>query len=312
VVVLTEDYVLQGIDAGSGREAWAVRLNDMASARNGFLVVDGQIVLLDDVAPDVHESAVHFYDPDDGRLIRQVAPVCPDPDDDPRFDDDEVFFEHGSARGDRVYVFHACRGGTYVEAWDLRDGRSLWREMLPEDARSIKSAMIGQKALYLSTYEGLFAVSLDDGQAEHLIKEVDPDYDVLLIAEQGDTILARARRTRGSTRYELWGIGPSGERAWRHVLEAGTLYGVDAGIEDWGFSFGEDGLVIAQVLGDPDRLLVETLDMEDGQVTHSSSVEVQHDSLSGIVWNGQYGFFTVWGDVYAVDLESGTVETEWP
>jgi hypothetical protein len=312
VVVLTEDYVLQGVDAEDGQEAWTVRLNDSATARSGFYVIDGQIVLLDDIAPDVHDSAVHFYDADDGGLIRQIAPTCPDADDEPRFDADEVFFEVGSARGDRVYFGYTCWGDLYVEVWDLGNGESLWVEALPEEASGIASAMLGQKALYLITYGGLFAVSLDDGQAELLAEEVDPDYDVLLIAERGDTVLARARRTRGSTRYELWGLEPGGKRAWRHEMEADTLLDVDSGIADWGFRFTADGLLIAQVLDDPDRILVETLDVETGQVIRESSVEVEHSSLDDIVWTGQYGFLSVWGDVHAVDLESGTVEAEWP
>lgn len=312
VVVLTEDYVLQGLDAEDGQETWTVRLNNSATARSGFYVIDGQIVLLDDIAPDVRESAVHFYDADDGGLIRQIAPACPDADDEPRFDDDEVFFEVGSARGDRVYFWYSCWGDPYVEVWDLRGGESLWVEGLPEEASSIASAMLGQKALYLITYEGLFAVSLDDGQTELLVEEVDPDYDVLLIAEQGDTVLARARRTRGSTRYELWGLESGGERAWRHEMQADTLLDVDSGIADWGFRFAADGLLIAQVLDDPDRILVETLDVETGQVMQESSVEVEHSSLDDIVWTEQYGFLAVWGDVYTVDLESGAVEPEWP
>jgi hypothetical protein len=312
VVVLTEDYVLQGFDAERGQEAWAVRLNNSATARSGFYVIDSQVVLVDDIAPDVRELAVHVYDPDDGGLIRQIAPVCPDTDDEPRFAADEVFFEVGSARGDRVYVWYTCWGDPYVEVWDLQSGESLWVQGLPEEASGLASAMLGQKTLYLITYAGLFAVSLDTGQAEFLVEEVDPDYDVLLIAERDDTVLARARRTRGSARYELWGLEPGGKRVWRHEMDADTLLDVDSGSADWGFRFAAGGLLIAQVLDDPDRILVETLDVETGQVIQESSVEVEHNSLDDIVWTEQYGFLTVWGEVYTVDLESGTVEPEWP
>ena len=275
-------------------------------------MVDDQIVLWDDVAPDGSDSALHYYDPDDGRLIRQIAPTCPEADDEPRIDGSGVFYEHPSTTQDRVYFYYTCGWDPYMEAWDLGSAELLWKAGLPEDLDNLSGAMLGQETLYASTYEGLWAVSLKEGQAEYLIEAIDPDYAVWLFAERGDMILARARRTRGSTRHELWGLEPSGECVWRHQIGADTLHGVETGSADWGFRFVADGVLVAQVLGDPDRLLVETLDVETGQVKRESSVEVENDSLDDIVWDKQYGFFTVWGGVYAVDLESGTVEPEWP
>jgi outer membrane protein assembly factor BamB len=311
VVVLTEDYVLQAVDAQSGQEAWTIRLNNRMAARNGFHVVGDQIVLLDDMTPDGHDPAVHYYDIDDGRLARQLVSECPDEDEIPRITGDEVFF---SAREDRVYIYYDCGWVPYVEAWDLARASLAWRAALPESMHGVNTAMIGQRALYLESYDSLYAVSLDDGEARFLVDQVDPDYDVLLLAERGDMLVARAKRTRGSTRYELWGLDLSGERLWQHPIQADTLHGVESGSGDWGYHFADDLLIVFQVLddGEKDLLLVETLDAATGQVVRESTSEIDYDTLDGIAWGQQSGFLTVGGRAYAVDLVSGEVELEWP
>ena len=311
VVVLTEDYVLQAVDDESGQEAWMARLNNRLAARNGFHVVGDQIVLLDAMTPDGHDLAVHYYDVDDGELTRQLVSECPDEDEIPRIAADEVFF---SERGDRVYIYYDCGWEPYVEAWDLASGGLDWRVVLPESAHGLGAVLIGQRALYMDSYGGLFAVSLDDGAVQFWVEQVDPDYAVLLLAERGDKLLARAKRTRGSTRYELWGLDLSGKRMWRHPMQADTLYGVESGSEDWGFRFADDLLVVFQVMddGDKDLLLVETLDAITGQVVRESTFEIDYDTLEAVVWGRQTGFLTVGGKAYAVDLASGVVEPEWP
>jgi len=311
VVVLTEDYVLQAVDAQSGQEAWTVRLNNRMAGRNGFHVVGDQIVLLDDMTPDGYDPAVHYYDLDDGRLARQLVSECPDEEDIPRIAADEVFF---SAHGDSVYIYYDCGWAPYVEAWNLARANLAWRASLPESVHSLDTVLVGQRALYLDSNDGLFAVALDDGDVQFLIDQVDPDYDVLLLAERGDMLLARAKRTRGSTRHELWGLDLSGKRLWRHPLQADTLHGVESGIGDWGFHFADDLLVVFQVLddGDKDLLFVETLDATSGQVVRESSSKIDYDTLDAVVWGQQSGFLTVAGKAYAVDLVRGVVEQEWP
>ncbi len=311
VVVLTEDYVLQAVDVQSGQEAWTVRLNNWLAARSGFHVVGDHIVVLDAVTPDGHDLALHYYGVDDGRLTRQLVSTCPGKEDPPRIAGDEVLF---SPSGDRVYVYYDCGWVPYVEAWDLARADLVWRAALPESMHSLDTALIGQRALYLDSYGGLFVVSLDDGDVQFLAEEVDPDYDVLLLAERGDMLLARAKRTRGSVRHELWGLDLSGKRLWRHPMQADTLHGVESGRGDWGFRFADDLLVLFQVLddGDKDLLLVETLDAATGQVVRESSFEIDYDTLDAVVWGRQSGFLTVGGRVYAVDLVSGAVEQEWP
>ncbi|MFN3742559.1 MAG: hypothetical protein ACK4VW_07820, partial [Anaerolineales bacterium] len=48
----------------------------------------------------------------------------------------------------------------------------------------------------------------------------DPNYELAPVAESGGTLIVLAERTRGSTRYELWGVAVStGERRWQRLFE---------------------------------------------------------------------------------------------
>ena len=176
----------------------------------------------------------------------------------------------------------------------------------------MNSFLLGRDTLYLNTYNGLFGISLNTGQAETLAREIDPDYDVTLLAEQGERIIGWARRTRGSSKYGLWGLYPTGERIWRHEVQVDALYGVSNGRLEGAYHLTPNGIVIVQILDKPEQVLVEMLDPQTRQVTHQSTIKIEVASLDAIVWSSHYAYLTVWGDLYAVDLETGEIAPEWP
>jgi outer membrane protein assembly factor BamB len=313
VVALTVDYVLQGVDAADGKLAWSVRLNDSATAYAGFRVVNDQVVLLDRGGPDVHGATFHIFDPADGSLVRQIAPTCPNADAGPWLKIDEGFIEQNPGRAGQAIFLYDCGADPYVQSWSLASGDVTWQAPLPRDAHtSVNLFLLGHDILYLDTYNGLFGISLNNGQTESLARQIDPDYDVTLLAEQGERIMAWARRTRGSPKYELWGLDPSGERIWRHEMQVDGLYGVSSGTADGAYYLTPSGLVVVQLLDKPEQALVEILDPQTGQVTHQSTTNIQDASLSAAVWGSHYAYLTVWGDLYVVDLETGEIAPEWP
>ncbi|MFB0535327.1 MAG: PQQ-binding-like beta-propeller repeat protein [Anaerolineae bacterium] len=315
VVALTVDYVLQGVNARDGKPAWSVRLNDSATAYEGFRVVNDQVVLLDQGGPDVHGATFHVFDSADGKLLRQIAPTCPHADADSWLDIEEAFVEQNPTRGARAIFLYDCWADhySYVQSWNLTSGEVVWQVPLPEEAdTSVDSFLLGQDTLYLDTYNGLFGISLNSGQTESLVREIDPDYDVTLLAERGERIIAWARRTRGSSKYELWGLYPTGERIWRHEMQVDDLYGMDSGTAEGAYHLTPNGMVVIQILDEPEQVLVEMLDPQTGQVTHQSTAEIEYASLYAAVWSSHYAYLTVYGDLYAVDLETGEVALDWP
>ena len=312
VVVLTTDYVLQGIDAAGGELLWSVRLNDAATARDGFLTVDEQIVLLDRIAADSYIKTIHVFDPASGNLVRQVAPVCPNADDQADLEE-AVIVPPTSPYGGRAILLNDCGFDSYAQSWNLITGQMLWQQALPEDAgASVNATLLGEERLYLDTYAGLWAVSMADGQVQMLGKEIDPDYDWLPIDEREGLIFAWARRTRGSSRYELWALDASGKRIWQHEMPGDSLLGVDPGSPDWTYRFTPRGLLLIQILDDPEQVLLEVIEPQTGQLTDRTSIEVENASLDGVAWRGYCGYLTIDGDLYELDLETSTLTATWP
>jgi hypothetical protein len=309
VVVLTTDYVLQGVDARSGEIAWSVRLNDPSAAYEGFSVIGDQIVLLDYIEPGTSEQAVHVFNPGDGSLIRRISPTCPESGSISWRN--EALIDH---TGGQAIFSHGCStSGPYMQSWSLANGEMIWQSPLPE-GRSIsaKSFLFGRDTLYLDEYQGRLEVTLSTGQIKYL-PNPDPDYDFTLLGEHEGLLIGIARRTRGTTRYELWGLKGVAERIWSYEIAADTPFDPDPRSGDWAYRFTPDGVVVILILDDPKpHISAVLLDPQNGQVMRQSEAAVEVTSLDGVAWDSTTAYVTLWGDVYAVDLESLAIKPEWP
>jgi outer membrane protein assembly factor BamB len=310
IVVLTTDYVLQGIDASSGELAWSVRLNDPSAAHEGFSIVGGQVVLSDRTETEGSDQAVHVLDPHSGSLVRMIAPTCPEADKSPW---SREMFIGRTSDGGRVIFLYVCGGDPFAQSWDPTSGQVIWQVLLPEVAdTSVNSFLLGRDTLYLDGYEGRLEISLSTGQTKSL-PEPDPDYEFTLLEEYEDILIGKVRRTRGSTRHELWGLKGVAERIWSYGLETDTLLGVDSWSGDWAYRFTPDGIVLIQVLGGPeDHLSVVLLNPQNGQVIQQTEKAIDGSSLDGLAWDSDTAYITMRGDLYAIDLATLTITPEWP
>lgn len=309
VIVLTTDYILQGVHTRTGDLAWSVRLNHPTAAHDGFSVVGGQIVVYDYKGPEDTTWVLNLFDPATGALVRQVAPTCPDPQQYVRFNEDVVVDQ---AVG-RAIFWHECDIDPYVGSWDLASGQIVWHEPLPQEAdTSVDWFFLGADTLYADTYKGLFGVSLADGRVERLTTEIDPDYDWQPLAEHEGLLVGQAQRTRGTRRYELWGVDLEGTRVWRYGMETDSPLDVGSGGADWLYHLVPGGILLVQVLDDPARVTAVMLDPQTGEVLHESTVEIGHTSLDGASHHGKHIYLTLDGDLYSVDLETTEITSEWP
>jgi hypothetical protein len=310
LIVLTMDYVLQGIDASSGELAWSVRLNDSTTAYKGFSAVGDWVVLSDRTEPGGSDKAVHVFNPDSGSLIRTIAPTCPETDNPPWFN--ETFIDRTSGGGRAIFLYD-CGADPFVQSWDLASGELVWQTPLPEDAdTSVDSFLLGRDTLYLDVREGRLEISLSTGQTEHL-PEPDPDYEFILLEEHEGILIGKARRTRGSERHELWGLKGVAERIWSYELETDTLLGVDSGSVDWAYRSTPDGIVLIQALCAPEEhISVMLLNPQNGQVIQQTETDIEGTSLDGVAWDGDTAYMTVRGNLYAIDLATLTITPEWP
>jgi len=337
LVVLSTDQELHGLDTSTGELIWQVRLNDDAALSSssglaGFSVVGGQILVADGIESDSPTREARFYNPIDGTVTRRLRPACSDP--------DEFFRDEELGRSDPILVGPAGERITFfiesilfascVQSWDVASGELLWETRLPDETllnldvppgllNSLSGPffVMGADSLYLplfssaSTNSSAFRIDLESGRLEPL-KVVD-DYDVMPLAEQGDVLVVRAKRTRGSDRTELWGLDSStGERQWEHELQAEILLDVDSGIgEDWTYRLTPQGLVLLQLLEDPLQLVVQKINVATGQVVVDTTTDADDRHWTGVAWTGGTAYLTI-RRLYGVDLLTGDVRPVWP
>lgn len=162
----------------------------------------------------------------------------------------------------------------------------------------------------------LWAVNPAASEAHSLFNIV--DYSLRPLAVQGNVLVVEAKRTRGSTRYALWGLDiTSGKQLWQFIPQAeeSVLDSANSIIDSGGVFAAHlvpEGLYILQAVDDPARITLERLDpqtgVSQGQVIHSPR-ESTIFSVVVIGWReGQ-----VWLDSDRIlDLSSAKILYSWP
>jgi outer membrane protein assembly factor BamB len=336
VVVRSVDQVLQALDATTGQPLWQVRLNDDTAPVSrlgsvGFASAGQQILVIDGTEGASHIKEIRFYNALEGTVVRRVAPTCsvagasqPAR----RLDwQSPVLVDE---RNNRVYtVIEAPGFSPCVQSWDISSGALVWETRLPEDSQLAQDVagglhidlsgpffVLGESSLYIPlttavSDSAIVRLELTSGQPT-LLLEIE-DYATTPLAEQGNTLIVRARRTRGSERTELWSLdSASGERTWQHELQANVLLNLDPGIgQEWAYRLTSRGLSVIQLLTDPDRLQVQRIDVPTGQVVYVTSSRLDNDFWTGVTWTRNSAYLTI-RNLYGVDLETGKTAWEWP
>ncbi len=140
------------------------------------------------------------------------------------------------------------------------------------------------------------------------------------LALSGDTLLIRARRTRGTERFELWGVNPvAGAQLWTLDLQgaapvdppnemSGLVDDTDSG---WTWKLTPAGLVLIKFQAAPNQLVVDTLNPADG--TQLSELTVPLNGVTGdfytiptvIGWQGTLVYLSLDSEIYALDVTTG-------
>jgi outer membrane protein assembly factor BamB len=336
VVVLSVDQVLQALDVATGEAIWQVRLNDDSAPASrlgsvGFALAGQQILVIDGTEDAGHVKELRIYNAMDGTVVRRVSPTCSDagasrPDGQLDWQSPVVVDE----RNNSVYTVIEGPGfSPCVQSWDLSNGELAWEARLPEGftlAQDVPGGLhidpsgpffvSGERSLYVPVAtavsdSAIVRIELASGQPD-LLLEVE-DFATMPLGEQGNTLIVRAKRTRGSERTELWGLDrASGERTWQHELQANVLLNLDPGTgQEWAYCLTSRGLTVIQLVADPDRLQVQMLDVPTGQVVHETSSRLDNDFWTGVTWTSESAYLTI-RNLYRVDLETGKAAWEWP
>ncbi len=311
VVVLSQDGVLQAYEAQGGRPAWSVRLNE--TPRN-LWEIGGWVAVLDYEQPnEVYSIALQLRDPATGQVVQSFPGNCQEGDyrdELPIYSPNIVF----DPSGETVYFLYGLLPAC-AQRWNLETGQLEWQLSAPDHYfdRFNSPPLMADGRLY-GSYSGR-VVAVDAEQGEIALLADEQDYELALQEKLGNTLIVLARRQRGSTRYELWGMdADSGRVLWEYVpqdQEPITEAGGWAADQVFAWCPTRDGLGILHLIADPPTLLTGMLDLRNGQETALQTSSLDNDLWAGLVCSGNTAWLTTL-KLYAIDLTSGKVISTWP
>jgi outer membrane protein assembly factor BamB len=317
---LEKDGSVQSFDAQSGRSVWSARLSStpywLGQLNDRLLVVDRS----------ASTSYLAIIDPASGVVLQQVSPECtadpnslsdsfetdasitPDP------IDGSIYLMYGT--------FSAC-----VQRWEASSGKMTWQTALKDAsftlADNLHPLLVGDK-LYLNGDHNLQVVDKRSGAANELISN--PDYDFVPLAIQDNVLIVRAKRTRGTTRFELWAVdAASGQSLWQLPFpndtepldEPDRMSGlIDSTSSGFTAHLTSRGLVVMVASADPHQLLLKTLNPQSGASTALKAIPVNATgdfySVPDVIgWTDTSAWIVLDGNLYVVDLVNGTITYQW-
>jgi outer membrane protein assembly factor BamB len=318
VLTMNLDQSVQAYDAQTGALAWSRRL---AGYDRTLQLMGGSLVLLDYTGDDYTYSLV-FLDPVTGAEQNIITPACPCSEYSSATLDTDSGLLYDEAENALYLVFDSSPG--CVQRLDLASGKTSW-QALDDEWYSFSpygfTGLLTGTHLYFSNGHQLLAVDKAIGALQTLL--TDEDYEFIPLAVTGDRLIVRARRTRGSERFEIWGVEAiSGERLWRMDLvnakpidSPNELVGlVDKDEAGWTWNLLSGQLVLIQFQAAPNQLVIQTVNPADGTLTSETSVALK--AVTGdfysvpkvIGWQDNLLYISLDANIYAVDVSTGKVK----
>jgi outer membrane protein assembly factor BamB/ribosomal protein L7/L12 len=317
VFTLNVDQSMQAYDAATGNLVWSQRLagNDRTLRPMG-----GSLVVLD-YAGDSYTYSLIFLDPADGSEQRLLTPTCQyDQYSSATLDMDSGLL-YDEAENALFLVYNSSAG--CVQRLDFATGQMAW-QTISADSFSFSfygfNALMTDTAYYFSNESQLLAVDKRIGTIQTLV--ANEDYDFVPLAVTGDTLLVRARRTRGTERFELWGVNTaSGKQLWQMDLQGATpidppneLSGlVDETDTGWTWRLVPAGLMLIKFQANPNQLVLDTINPTDGTLLSEQTVAMKlvtgdfYSVPTVIGWQDNLVYLSLDSKIYSLDITTGEV-----
>jgi outer membrane protein assembly factor BamB len=329
VIALTKDGTVQAVDTESGRAAWSARLE---ATPDRLFIAGGLVVAVDAVE---NNGIFKVFDPGTGELLHTLEPSAPN---EPFPNDPQTMQLYSpivaDEAGGALYTVLGIFPPTTFQKWDAAAGQLLWQTEAPRGdvetpASSLEPVLLSD-GLYTADRRQLVAVSAAEGEFRRL--PGDPDYELTPMLAQDGVLVARARRTRGTERFEVWGLDAhTGERLWQYVPEAAQFAdderndfrmfvsqssGSGDGEGVWTWRAG-GGLILVQGYGDQGRIVVERLNIADGvsggqtplNITLGNSLIITGELVQ---LTNRQAWLIIDGQLQVFDIATGEREYAWP
>jgi hypothetical protein len=307
VVALPQDGELQAFEVATGAPRWSKRLREPTRQ----LVRVGDLVgAPDSLSTGDSSGALFLYQAADGTLAGKIEPTCAPP--------------GGSEQGVSYYMDTAVSPDGRTLAWligttpvclvsyDIASQKLSRTAMADYNSSDLgeRTSLWAGDTLYLSDTDQIYAVGPQ--QARMLLRA--EDYDLWPVAANANTLLVEARRSRGSSRYELWAVDlGSGERRWAHVLEADDPMEYRNDTADFVATLVGDSVALVEQHAEPEQVVFELLGLNDGASRARATLSVNDAGsfIRGAIWGNAHVFLTI-DELYGVELSSGRTVSHWP
>lgn len=317
VLTMNVDQSLQAYDAATGRLVWSRRL---AGYDRTLRLMGGSLVVLD-YTDNTYTYSLFFLDPADGGEQRTLTPTCQHvqyPSATLHTDSGLLYVEEENA----LFLVYDYSYGC-VQRLDFADGQLAW-QTVTEDSFSFSpdgfNALMTDTVFYFSNGSRLLSVDKRTGTVQTLL--ANEDYDIVPLAVTGDTLLVRARRTRGTERFELWGLNPiSGARLWQMDLQGAApidppneLSGlVDETDTGWTWRLVPAGLILVKFQANPNQLVLDVINPTKGTLVSEMTVAMKqvtgdYYSIPTVIgWQDNLVYLSLDSKIYALDISTGEV-----
>jgi outer membrane protein assembly factor BamB len=196
LVALTADQKVTAYDSATGSQVWSRQL----SASEYTLRLMGDRLVMLDYQPGTYDLTLYFIDPVTG-VEKSLSPVC------------EINGQQNGLDSDTGILYDSAGQGLYlvfdagcVERIRLSDLQTDWQITDTNTFNYLYegfSPLLTDSDLYFGNGGDLVKVSKNGWEEKILVSNA--DYKLIPLVASGDTLLVRAKRTKGTTRFELWG-----------------------------------------------------------------------------------------------------------
>jgi len=317
VITNNADQSIQAYDAGTGHQVWTKRL----AGNDQTLRLMGTSLVVMDYTDSNSDYGLLFLDPATGTQQNVINPTCTNNNSTSNLDiDSELLYDQA---GNALYLIYDSSYGC-VQRLDLASGKIAWEadsqndfSLTPDDFQSLMT----DSTLYFNNGNDLMAVDKSSGTMKVLL--TNPDYELLPLAMAGDTLIVRARRTRGTEIFQLWGVdAASGSQVWQVDTQGSSpidppneMAGlIDDTSSGWTWRLTSTGLVVAQFQAKPNQLVLETFNPSTGASLSKQAIPLKN--ISGdfyaiptvFGWVGNIAYLAIETNIYTLDVTTGQLK----
>jgi len=309
LIVYTLDHVVTAFETESGEQVWSRQL---ASYHDELMVMNDYLVIRD-TQTGTYDEAFFFLNILTGEEQSSFAPGCEGDGYASSLDTHSAVIYDVPENAIFVFMDVGCVVRFNTEA--LKQDWSNYQPDVLTQSSSDASSLITSSTVYFGIDGSLTRLNKKDGEI-HGIATVE-NYDLVPLLENEGVLVVRAKRTLGSTRFELWGMdADSGEVLWQKEMpNSEPIDPPDAmsGLVDdtnWGFTWhpAQEGLWLVTFQGEPGKVVLERIDLSNGTVLDSQTLKIKgvgdefYSIPSVIEWVGGLGYFNIDSSLYALDL----------